>query len=278
MRCLGHVLMFAFRWILTFHTVLFRFVVTNCALLILGAGPELRTWPTLLFAVFPILRSTLALVAPLSPGPFFRWRHGYRRPSPREQQQINQVLATFPTSAKRPSRVMIMDGPGVSAFTIGTTVVIERGLLATWLRASLAQQVGCLNATMSEVHLARWWSEYQMLGAIADALDPPQEPGHPTQVGILRRVIGRSARLLSGASRLFNWPERWLYPSLLKRDIYAADRWTASHIGPYDLADFLAAHAQPTDFASPYPWLSACPSAEQRMARLANLGDTQEHR
>lgn len=268
MRSLGHVLMFVARWILIFHTVLFRFAFANLALRQFGVAPELRGWPTLAFAFFPSLRSSLALIAPLSPGPFFRWRHGYRMPSTREQDQIDQVLATFPLPAKRPSRVLIMDGPGVSAFTIGTTIVLERGLLATWLRGSLAHQLGFINATMSRSHLARWWSEYQVLGAIATALDP-QHNDHLIRIGFLRRIAGRFLRLLSGSSRFLDWPDRWLYPSLLKRDVYAADRWAASHIGPHDLVDFLCVHEQPTDFAKPYPWLSAFPSAEQRIARVA---------
>ena len=276
MRCAGHCVMFALHWTLTFHTILIRWLFAYFAFRLLGFEVEAGRSCASIFAILPLLRSALAMVAPLSPGPFFRWRHGYRLPSKRERDQIGQMLATFRETAKRPSRVLILDGPGFSSFTIGTTTVLERGLLAAWLQAGLAQQVGFLNATMTRAHLAHWWSKYQVLGALGDALDPPTEDDPTVRIGLLRRLLGRTFRLLAGNSRFVNWPDRWVYPSLLKRDFYAADRWAASHFGSHDLVDFLSAFEQPTDFAVPYPWLSSQPSAENRIARISKITDTHQ--
>jgi len=140
-----------------------------------------------------------------------------------------------------------------------------------WLRAALAHQLGCLNATMTSAHLASWWAKYQVLVALADALDPPQDPDTDLRIGFTRRLVGALLRFLSGSSRFFNWPERCLYPSLLKRDIYAADRWAKEAGASQDVAEFLESHEQATEFASPYPWLDAIPGAERRIARLRQI-------
>jgi len=272
MRAFGHLAMFILRSGLTIHTVLFRWIVVYFTLRAWEVGLDLRRWVALTIAVLPIARSALALIAPLSPGPWFRWRHGYRLPSESEKQQIAQVLDTFPSSARRPSQVVILDGPGMSALTVGTTTVIERGLLATWLHAALAHQVGCMNATSTGAHLAYWWSKYQVLAAMADALHPVREPDDPGRTGLVRRILGSTLRLFSGTTRLVRWPERWIYPSLLKRDVYAADQWAASQIGSDDLERFLEAHKQPTDFSSPYPWLSEMPATEKRLEKLRAVG------
>jgi len=274
LRVLLHVWLFAFYSLTTTFGVIWRWLFLYFWI----APTELdeRFWITTGIATLPILRGFVAFVAPLTPGPLFRWKNGLRKPSPREQEQINGVLTRLPSTARLPKQVLVLDGPGTRTMTLGSTVVVERGIFDNWLAGALAQEVGLLNAGVTATHLALWWCHPQAANSAAEAL-VPDEAHQLRRPGFMRQVLASFLNRFNGQNLLGELLLRWAWPPLLKRDIYAADRWAAANGFNHDLADFIHATRFPVDFASPWPWLSPTPGAEKRLSRLTRQTRRNNH-
>jgi len=150
---------------------------------------------------------------------------------------------------------------------VGSTVVLERGIFDSWLAGALAQEVGLLNAGVTSTHLALWWCHPQVANCMAETL-VPAEADQLRRPGLMRRLLATYLTRFSGQNLLGELVIRWAWPPLLKRDVYAADRWAAANDLHYELADFIHATRFPVDFASPWPRLSPTPGAERRLSKL----------
>ena len=274
LRVLLHVSLFSLYSLTTVFAVIWRWLFLSLML----APTELdeRFWITTIIATFPILRGFVAFAAPVTPGPLFRWKNGLRKPSPREREQIDGVLGRVPPAARLPKQVLVLDGPGTRTMTVGSTVVLERGNFDSWLARALAQEVGLLNAGVTSTHLALWWCHPQVANCMAETL-VPAEADQLRRPGLMRRLLATYLTRFSGQNLLGELVIRWAWPPLLKRDVYAADRWAAANDLHYELADFIHATRFPVDFASPWPWLSPTPGAEKRLSKLARHTSGSNH-
>jgi hypothetical protein len=175
-----------------------------------------------------------------------RLRLGARRPSEREQQQLQTALHSL-TRARNdiaiPRRWLVADGPGLRLRWIGYVLIVDRALLQhRHLRALLAHELGHVN---QEDRMAR--RLYAML---------------PTPRLTIFAVLG----LPVGIGRLALYP---LWAAYWRMRIYAADRYAVSLNQGYALSKALNDLYLPLDRITKFGrFLKAIPYIETRIGRI----------
>ncbi len=247
------------------------------ALLNLLAAPlgQLIGWGPLVFAL---------LTAVFLPGGFLltRWALGARKPSTRERQVMYEALSEAtkdkPTT-KGPSAFYVLDNQSPLAYTIGTTLYINSGLLSeqrnrNFLLGLLAHELGHRNSYDGQLILALRrlvlppiYYISRSLGTVAPGT-LVYSIGAGNASGCLAGafVFVLSAFLSLAGGGFGAWLLTPLWQAYWRKREYAADQFAQELGADEPLQEFLQQHAV-QDVATPY-YLSAAPSNELRLDRL----------
>ncbi len=247
------------------------------ALLNLLAAPlgQLVGWGPLVFAL---------LTAVFLPGGFLltRWALGARKPSTRERQVMYEALSEATKdkpATKGPSAFYVLDNQTPLAYTIGTTLYINSGLLSeqrnrNFLHGLLAHELGHRNSYDGQLILALRrlvlppiYYISRSLGTVAPGT-LVYSIGAGNASGCLAGafVFVLSAFLSLAGGGFGAWLLTPLWQAYWRKREYAADQFAQELGADGPLQEFLQQHTV-QDVATPY-YLSAAPSNELRLDRL----------
>lgn len=227
----------------------------------------------------PLVWSLAALVGIPSGGTLTRLELGARTPSERERTAIEAALdLLIRPRVRRPRRVYVIDAPTINAHVVGTTLYVERGLIAAPdLPAVLAHELGHLNSLDGRLTHATRRLMFPgtlllgRLGVINAALSMNYHPlGKVSGCGCVGFYLALIIGYLGGVGTWLLlgplWTRYW------RQREYQADAYAArlGQAGP--LADALEDQVF-HDVATPWQRGRTHPYTEQRIERLQQIAD-----
>jgi Zn-dependent protease with chaperone function len=213
--------------------------------------------------VGPLLWSLTALLYPLGTGAWWRATAGARRPSAREREEYDRVIARFvgrDGSIRLPRHVYVLEDNSPNAAVTGDALMLNRGLLDSgWLEAVLAHELGHLNCLDGELTAAR--NRLVIKRNTLEPDDPDRERRAPISWLLLALARGGRGLLLT----------RPLWGAWDRDREYLCDQF-AAHLGQGEaMKEFLETEVLLHDRPAPFGWMvqQSHPPTELRLDALS---------